>query len=127
MQVRLAYSIAIQVDFDILLLDEVLAVGDQAFQVKCFATFDRFREEGKTVVFVSHDLGSVARFCDRALLLEGGLPQTIGPPDAGDRCVSTASRRASMSAETVDWSWGGILPSSNRENASGSRGKRRWS
>ena len=82
MQVRLAYSVAIQVDFDILLLDEVLAVGDQAFQEKCFATFDRFREEGKTVVFVSHDLGSVSRFCDRALLLEAGLPQTIGPPDA---------------------------------------------
>ena len=56
MQVRLAYSIAIQVPFDILLLDEVLAVGDQAFQEKCFATFERFRAEGKTIVFVSHDL-----------------------------------------------------------------------
>ena len=56
MLLRLAYSIAMQVDFDILLLDEVLAVGDQAFQEKCFATFDRFREEGKTIVYVSHDL-----------------------------------------------------------------------
>ena len=56
MQVRLAYSIAIQVDFDILLLDEVLAVGDRAFQEKCFETFDQFRAEGKTIVFVSHDL-----------------------------------------------------------------------
>ena len=56
MQVRLAYSIAIQVEFDVLLLDEVLAVGDERFQEKCFATFTRFREEGKTIVFVSHDL-----------------------------------------------------------------------
>jgi ABC-type polysaccharide/polyol phosphate transport system ATPase subunit len=81
MQVRLAYSIAIQVDFDILLLDEVLAVGDQRFQDKCFATFEGFRETGKTVVFVSHDLASVARFCDRALLLMGGVLRAIGTPE----------------------------------------------
>ena len=58
MLLRLAYSIAIQVEFDILLLDEVLAVGDQSFQEKCFATFQSMRDAGKTVVFVSHDLGS---------------------------------------------------------------------
>ena len=57
MQVRLAYSIAIQVEFDILLLDEVLAVGDAEFQEKCFATFDEFRERGKTIVLVTHGLG----------------------------------------------------------------------
>jgi ABC-type polysaccharide/polyol phosphate transport system ATPase subunit len=79
MQVRLAYSIAIQVDFDILLLDEVLAVGDEHFQEKCFATFDEIRAAGKTVVFVSHDLDAVGRFCDRALYLRGGLTQLIGP------------------------------------------------
>lgn len=78
MLLRLAYSIAIQVDFDILLLDEVLAVGDQAFQEKCFATFDRFRDEGKTIVYVSHDLDSVGRFCDRALLLEQGEVRVVG-------------------------------------------------
>jgi ABC-type polysaccharide/polyol phosphate transport system ATPase subunit len=81
MLVRLAYAIAIQVPFDILLLDEVLAVGDESFQQKCFATFDRFRELGKTVVLVSHDLGSVARYCDRALLLRNGVVETIGAPD----------------------------------------------
>ena len=59
MLVRLAYSIAIQIPFDVLLLDEVLAVGDQAFQEKCFATFERFKEEGKTIVFVSHALDLV--------------------------------------------------------------------
>jgi ABC-type polysaccharide/polyol phosphate transport system ATPase subunit len=81
MLLRLAYSIAIQVDFDILLLDEVLAVGDQAFQEKCFATFDRFREEGKTIVYVSHDLGTISRFCDRALLLRTGTVEAIGPAE----------------------------------------------
>jgi ABC-type polysaccharide/polyol phosphate transport system ATPase subunit len=81
MLLRLAYAIAIQVPFDILLLDEVLAVGDERFQQKCFATFDGFRAEGKTVVFVSHDLYSVERFCDRALLLQGGRITAIGAPD----------------------------------------------
>jgi ABC-type polysaccharide/polyol phosphate transport system ATPase subunit len=78
MQVRLAYSIAIQVDFDVLLLDEVLAVGDERFQEKCFATFDDIRASGKTVVFVSHDLDAVGRFCDRTLYLRGGREQLIG-------------------------------------------------
>lgn len=81
MQVRLAFAIAIQVPFDVLLLDEVLAVGDLEFQEKCFATFDRFRQEGKTIVLVSHDLEAVGRFCDRALLLEGGKPRAVGPAE----------------------------------------------
>ena len=80
MLVRLAYSIAIQIPFDVLLLDEVLAVGDQAFQEKCFGTFDRFKEEGKTVVFVSHALGLMERFCDRCLLLQSGTVQALGSP-----------------------------------------------
>jgi ABC-type polysaccharide/polyol phosphate transport system ATPase subunit len=80
MLVRLAYSIAIKIPFDVLLLDEVLAVGDEAFQEKCFATFDRFKEEGKTIVFVSHALELVERFCDRCLLLENGVLRGIGPP-----------------------------------------------
>jgi ABC-type polysaccharide/polyol phosphate transport system ATPase subunit len=78
MQVRLAYSIAIQVDFDILLLDEVLAVGDEHFQEKCFATFDRFRAEGKTVVLVTHDLGAVNRFCERVLWIDSGEVRLSG-------------------------------------------------
>ena len=81
MLVRLAYSIAIQIPFDVLLLDEVLAVGDEAFQAKCFETFDRFKEEGKTVVFVSHALELMERFCDRVLLLQGGEVQALGAPD----------------------------------------------
>jgi ABC-2 type transport system ATP-binding protein len=81
MMLRLAYSIAIQVDFDILLLDEVLAVGDQEFQEKCFATFERFREEKKTIVLVTHELGTVSTFADRAMLLRFGAIEGIGAPD----------------------------------------------
>jgi ABC-type polysaccharide/polyol phosphate transport system ATPase subunit len=78
MLVRLAYSIAIQIPFDVLLLDEVLAVGDESFQKKCFATFDRFKEEGKTVVLVTHDLKLLRRFCDRVLLIENGVARATG-------------------------------------------------
>jgi ABC-type polysaccharide/polyol phosphate transport system ATPase subunit len=81
MLVRLAYSIAIQIPFDVLLLDEVLAVGDEAFQQKCFATFDQFKHERKTVVFVSHALPLLERFCDRVLFIEHGRIQAIGRSD----------------------------------------------
>jgi ABC-type polysaccharide/polyol phosphate transport system ATPase subunit len=78
MLVRLAYSIAIQVDFDILLLDEVLAVGDQSFQEKCFDTFHRFRAEKKTIVLVTHDLDVLEQYADRVLLLQSGRVTKIG-------------------------------------------------
>ena len=81
MLVRLAYSIAIQIPFDVLLLDEVLAVGDENFQQKCFTTFDRFKEEGKTVVLITHDLDLLGRFCDRVLLIENGVARATGPTD----------------------------------------------
>jgi ABC-type polysaccharide/polyol phosphate transport system ATPase subunit len=80
MLVRLAFSTAIQADADILLIDEVLAVGDAAFQQKCFDVFYRLRDEGKTILFVTHDMGSVVRFCHRALLLERGEVVTIDEP-----------------------------------------------
>jgi ABC-2 type transport system ATP-binding protein len=80
MQVRLAFAVAIQVDADIVLIDEVLAVGDAAFQEKCFAEFERLKAEGRTIVFVTHDMGAVERFCDRALLLERGRVVSVGEP-----------------------------------------------
>ncbi|MDQ4145083.1 MAG: ATP-binding cassette domain-containing protein [Actinomycetota bacterium] len=102
MRIRLAYSIAIQVPFDILLLDEVLAVGDQNFQEKCFATFEAMRESGKTVVFVTHDLASVRRFCHRSLLLREGVVQAIGPSDevAGDYVEQERIRAAKTAFST---------------------------
>jgi ABC-type sulfate/molybdate transport systems ATPase subunit len=78
--VRLAFATAIQVDAEILLIDEVLAVGDAAFQQKCFEEFFRLKREGKTIVFVSHDMYSLERFCDRALLMERGVLRQIGDP-----------------------------------------------
>jgi ABC-type polysaccharide/polyol phosphate transport system ATPase subunit len=80
MLVRLAFATAIQVDAEILLIDEVLAVGDAAFQQKCFEEFFRLKREGKTIVFVSHDMHSVERFCDRAMLMERGDLVQIGDP-----------------------------------------------
>ena len=81
MQVRLAFSVMVQVDADILLIDEVLAVGDVAFQQKCFDVFNRLRDEGKTILFVTHDMAAVRRFCHRALLIERGKVRMIGEPD----------------------------------------------
>jgi ABC-type polysaccharide/polyol phosphate transport system ATPase subunit len=80
MSVRLGFSVAIQVDADVILVDEVLAVGDAAFQRKCFEEFERLRGEGRTILFVTHDMSSVERFCDRAMLIEKGRLVEIGAP-----------------------------------------------
>ena len=86
MHVRLAFSVAIQVDADILLIDEVLAVGDASFQQKCFDVFNRMRDEGQTIVFVTHDMDALGRFCHRAMLLEKGSMVHLGTPrEIGDR------------------------------------------
>jgi ABC-type polysaccharide/polyol phosphate transport system ATPase subunit len=81
MQVRLAFSVMIEVDADILLIDEVLAVGDASFQQKCFDVFRRMRDEGRTILFVTHDMGAVRKFCHRAMLIERGDVKLIGEPD----------------------------------------------
>ena len=99
MHVRLAFSVAIQVDAEILLIDEVLAVGDAAFQQKCFDVFHRMRDEGKTIVFVTHDMGALNRFCDRAMLLEQGSMVELGEPqEVGDRYLEINFGRDSGTA-----------------------------
>jgi ABC-type polysaccharide/polyol phosphate transport system ATPase subunit len=80
MAVRLGFAVSTQVDADVLLVDEVLAVGDASFQQKCFEMFQRLKAEGKTILFVTHDMGLVERFCDRAMLLERGKVLSIGVP-----------------------------------------------
>jgi ABC-type polysaccharide/polyol phosphate transport system ATPase subunit len=80
MHVRLAFSVAIQVEADILLIDEVLAVGDASFQQKCFDEFTRLKSEGRTIVFVTHDMHSVERYCDRAMVMEQGKMYEFGEP-----------------------------------------------
>jgi len=81
MLVRLAFAVMIHVDAEILLIDEVLAVGDASFQQKCYDEFERIRESGATVLFVTHDMSAVQRFCSRALLLEHGRPVVLGDPE----------------------------------------------
>lgn len=78
MQVRLAFSTAIQTNPQILLLDEVLAVGDMEFQKKCYEVLDRFKKEGVTIIFVSHDLESVKKHCSRTLLIDHGKQVMVG-------------------------------------------------
>ena len=80
MLVRLAFSVMVQVDADVLLIDEVLAVGDAAFQQKCYDEFHRIRDQGRTVLLVTHSMSAVERFCDRAMLLERGNVVDIGEP-----------------------------------------------
>ncbi|HKF78529.1 MAG TPA: ABC transporter ATP-binding protein [Candidatus Dormibacteraeota bacterium] len=83
MLVRLAFSVAIRAHAEILLIDEVLAVGDASFQLKCFDVFRRLRAEGKTIVFVSHDLNSVMEFSDRVMVLDHGHVVGTYAPAAG--------------------------------------------
>lgn len=80
MKVRLAFAVMIQVDADLLLLDEVLAVGDQEFQQKCDAEFERMRSEGRTVILVTHAMSRVTTYCDRAMLIHDGVVDSIGDP-----------------------------------------------
>lgn len=72
MYMRLAFSVAINVDADILLIDEILSVGDQHFQEKCYKKIEELKAEGKTIVFVTHSMGAVERFCTRAIWLHEG-------------------------------------------------------
>jgi ABC-type polysaccharide/polyol phosphate transport system ATPase subunit len=81
MYMRLAFAVATEVDPDILLIDEILGVGDAAFQEKCFERLQQFRGRGKTILFVSHNMASVRRFCDRVLLLVKGELVADGPTE----------------------------------------------
>jgi hypothetical protein len=100
---RLGFSIAAQLEHDIFLLDEVLAVGDVAFQTRCFDRIDRLRRAGKTIVLVSHDLAAIERICDRAILLNRGeLVMTGSPRDVIEEYSRTAYADISWSSETFD-------------------------
>jgi len=105
MMVRLAFSVVVEVDADILLIDEVLAVGDAAFQQKCFDEFEAIRAANKTVLLVTHDMSAVRRFCDRAILLERGRIVAEGDPEAtGNKYLDlnfSAEARAQANAAEV--------------------------
>lgn len=80
MFVRLAFAVAINIEPEILIVDEALSVGDVFFQAKCYRKFEEFKEQGKTVLFVSHDLGSISKYCDRVVLLNKGVKLDEGKP-----------------------------------------------
>ena len=82
MFVRLAFAVAINIDPEILVVDEALSVGDVFFQSKCYHKFEEFKRQGKTILFVSHDLGSISKYCDRVILLNQGEMLDQGTPKA---------------------------------------------
>lgn len=118
MYMRLGFAVAVHVDPELLVIDEVLAVGDMPFRQKCFAKLSEFKQAGMTIVFVSHDLTSVGRFCDEVLWVEGGQARMYGPPDAvinaylaearhrGDLQVAVASSRLPEVTDTRQMRWG---------------------
>ena len=81
MQVRLAFSVSIHANREILLMDEVLAVGDTNFQSKCLAEFNHYKEMGKTVILVTHDVDTIRKYCDRTMLIRSGVIKKIGDPN----------------------------------------------
>ncbi len=122
MFVRLAFAVAINIDPEILIVDEALSVGDVFFQAKCYHKFEEFKEMGKTIVFVSHDLSSISKYCDRVVLLNQGVKlgegnakqmidtykqvlvgQYVAPESEGERLVDDEQLRE-MAAKGVDGS-----------------------
>jgi ABC-2 type transport system ATP-binding protein len=104
MQVRLAFSIAMQAHNDILLIDEVLAVGDTNFQRKCYEIFKEIKKSGRTVVFVTHDMGAVQEYCDRAMMIQDSRVVAVGRPrDIAMRyqLANTADADTSMTSEKL--------------------------
>ncbi len=136
MFVRLAFAVAINIDPEILIVDEALSVGDVFFQAKCYHKFEEFKEMGKTIVFVSHDLSSISKYCDRVVLLNQGIKlgegapkqmidtykqvlvgQYTAPESEGERLLDDEQLRA-MAAKGVDGSkMGGAEP--GKRNVSG--------
>lgn len=102
MQVRLAFSIAIRAHADILLLDEVLAVGDEAFQKKCYAYFDKLKREKRTVILVTHDMSAVERFCNKAVFIEDGQVKMIGKPYRIAAAYSRSNIKSYNESEGLD-------------------------
>ncbi|WP_148888467.1 ABC transporter ATP-binding protein [Streptococcus cristatus] len=103
MQVRLAFSVAIKAQGDILILDEVLAVGDEAFQRKCNDYFMERKHSGKTTILVTHDMNAVKKYCNKAVLIENGLVKVVGNPDdvANQYSLDNASDTKAMNEDYV--------------------------
>jgi ABC-type polysaccharide/polyol phosphate transport system ATPase subunit len=124
MYMRLGFAIAIHVDPDILLIDEILAVGDQSFQRKCLDRINEMRRRGVTILFVSHDLEAVRSLCERAIWLEGGRVQAEGPTrEVVDRYLMRVheKERADLAAQQTP-----PVEALSGEEASVEGGRKRW-
>jgi ABC-type polysaccharide/polyol phosphate transport system ATPase subunit len=107
MLVRLAFSLMLEVDADILLIDEVLAVGDAAFQQKCADAFHEMKAAGKTIILVTHEMSTVEQYCHRAMLINDGHIEHIGAPDeVGRRYLQLNFERGSENAQAIEKSTG---------------------
>jgi ABC-2 type transport system ATP-binding protein len=107
MLVRLAFSVMIQSDAEILLIDEVLAVGDASFQQKCADVFHEIRDSDRTVILVTHDMGAVEHYCHRAMLLHDGTVRAIGDPDEVARKYLRLNFEQAPSGAGEGDDWGG--------------------
>ena len=108
MYVRLGFAVAVEVDPDILLIDEVLAVGDISFQRKCLDKMAEFRKRGKTMLIISHDLATIQRISDRILVLDEGKVMGIGSPESMLEAYQSSARRKSASGLEREWGTGEI-------------------
>ena len=106
MYVRLGFAVAVEVDPDILLIDEVLAVGDENFQKKCLRKMEAFRRAGKTMLIISHDLGTIQSISDRILFLEEGRVAGLGAPDEVVGSYRAASRARQAGGHEREWGTG---------------------
>ena len=122
MFVRLAFAVAINIDPEILIVDEALSVGDVFFQSKCYRKFEEFKREGKTILFVSHDLSAISRYCDRAILLNQGDKVYEGTPkeaiDIYKKVLVDQFHRGSGTADASQ--------DPGRDSAPGESGKKLW-
>ena len=133
MYMRLGFAVAIHVDPDVLLVDEVLAVGDEGFTHKCLDKFAEFKRRGKTILLVTHSLGLVERFCDEALWMDGGTMKALGDPKrvvgayvtdveiSEEQQLAASDAKAQESAVTIspDEPASAILPDNPVETATG--------
>ncbi len=133
MYMRLGFAVAIHVDPDVLLVDEVLAVGDEGFTHKCLDKFAEFKRRGKTILLVTHSLGLVERFCDEALWMDGGAMKALGDPKrvvgayvtdvehSEEQQLAASDAKAQESATIVspDEPASAVLPDNPIESASG--------
>jgi ABC-type polysaccharide/polyol phosphate transport system ATPase subunit len=108
MYVRLGFAVAVEVDPDILLIDEVLAVGDAQFQRKCISKMEAFRRAGKTMLIISHDLPTIMSISDRILLLDAGGIAGLGTPDSVVGSYRAMSRNRSVSGMEREWGTGEV-------------------